>query len=89
MLCCWRITNLAEKDQITVGMIGMFKAWITERGRLICSLAREVLGGNGITHDLYVMKTLCDMEALYTYEGTYDINTLVAGHELTGVRAIR
>jgi acyl-CoA oxidase len=55
------------------------KAWITERGRLVCALGREALGGNGIIHSNYCMKALCDMEVIYTYEGTYDINTLVAG----------
>ena len=35
------------------------------------------------------MKALVDVEALYTYEGTYDINSLVAGRELTGVSAFK
>ena len=35
------------------------------------------------------MKALADMEAIYTYEGTYDINTLVTGRELTGLSAFR
>lgn len=47
------------------------------------------MGGNGIVHDNYVMKAYMDMEALYTYEGSYDINTLVAGRELTGIAAFR
>ncbi len=48
-----------------------------------------MLGGNGITHENYVMKALADAEAIYTYEGTYDINTLVAGRELTGLSAFK
>lgn len=40
-------------------------------------------------HDNYVMKALADMEGVYTYEGTYDINTLVAGRELTGISAFK
>ena len=65
----------------------MTKAFVTERGREVTRLGREIYGGNGITHDNYVMKAMADMEAIYTYEGTYDINTLVAGRELTGVPA--
>jgi acyl-CoA oxidase len=65
----------------------MFKAWVTERGRVICALGREVMGGNGLLHENYVMRALVDMEVLYTYEGTYDINSLVAGSELTGLKA--
>lgn len=47
------------------------------------------MGGNGIIHDNYAMKGLADIEALYTYEGTYDINALVAGREITGVPAFK
>lgn len=48
-----------------------------------------MLGGNGIIYDNYVIKALADIEAIYTYEGTYDINALVAGRELTGIAAFK
>lgn len=41
-------------------------------------------GGNGIILDNHVMKAFMDIEALYTYEGTYDINMMISGRELTG-----
>jgi hypothetical protein len=41
----------------------------------------------GEEQDARLMKSLLDMEAIYTYEGTYDINTLVAGSHLTGLKA--
>jgi len=47
-------------------------------------VARECCGGNGIILDNHVMKALIDAEGIYTYEGTYDINMLLAGRELTG-----
>ena len=47
-------------------------------------LAREVCGGNGIIIDNHVMKCLIDVEAMYTYEGSYEVNMLVGGRELTG-----
>lgn len=52
--------------------------------REICQLAREICGGNGIIIDNHVMKCLMDAEAMHTYEGTYEINSLVSGRELTG-----
>ena len=56
----------------------------------MCALAREVLGGNGIILEYHVIKAMNDMEVVYTYEGTYDINSLVSGRELTGgLSAIR
>jgi alkylation response protein AidB-like acyl-CoA dehydrogenase len=66
------------------------KAHVTKLGRETVSLAREVCGGNGILMENKVVKAFMDMEALYTYEGTYDINSLVSGRELTGgLSAIR
>lgn len=65
----------------------MAKSWITERGREVCRLGREIHGGNGLLHENYVMRAQADMEAVYTYEGTYDINSLVAGRELSGLAA--
>jgi acyl-CoA oxidase len=67
----------------------MTKAYVTERGREIVKWGREILGGNGIIHENFLMKAFNDMEALYTYEGSYDINTLVAGREVTGLSAIK
>ncbi len=48
------------------------------------ALAREVCGGNGIILDYHVIKSFLDMEANHTYEGSYDINSLVSARELTG-----
>ena len=51
------------------------------------ALAREVCGGNGITLDTDVARFHADAEALYTYEGTDDINALVVGRAITGLSA--
>lgn len=88
-LMAWRITKLMEQGQASIGQISMVKAWITLRGREVCALGREILGGNGITFDNYVMKAMADMEALYTYEGTYEINSLINARELTGISAFK
>ena len=48
-----------------------------------------MLGGNGIISDNHVMRAFCDIEAIFTYEGSYDINSLVAGRELTGYSAFK
>lgn len=89
LLMAWRVTKLTEEGKSTIGQIGMTKAWITLKGREVCALGREMLGGNGVTFDNYMIKAMADMEALYTYEGTYDINSLVNGRELTGIAAFK
>jgi glutaryl-CoA dehydrogenase len=53
----------------------------------VCRLARDVLGGNGVTLDFHVMRHLCDMEALVTYEGTAEIQSLIVGRHVTGQSA--
>jgi glutaryl-CoA dehydrogenase len=53
----------------------------------VCRLARDILGGNGILLEFHVMRHLCDMEALITYEGTAEIQTLIVGRDITGQSA--
>jgi len=48
-----------------------------------------MLGGNGILMEYKVMKSFVDAEVIYTYEGTYDINMLVGGSEINGVKAFK
>jgi len=67
----------------------MAKAFVTERAREVCRLGREIMGGNGIVSDNYCIKALNDIEAIYTYEGTYDVNSLIAGRELTEKAAFK
>ena len=57
------------------------------RARRVCSIAREVLGGNGILLEYGVARLFADMEAVYSYEGTDDMNTLFVGRSLTGLNA--
>lgn len=60
------------------------KAHVTKLGRETVALARECLGGNGILAENYTMQMMLNMEVNYTFEGTYDINSLVSARELTG-----
>jgi glutaryl-CoA dehydrogenase len=49
--------------------------------------ARSVLGGNGIMGEFHVMRHLCNLETVYTYEGTHEIHTLSIGRAITGLDA--
>ena len=48
-----------------------------------------MMGGDGILLENYCIKALTDAEVVYTYEGTYDINSLVTARELTGIAAFK
>ncbi|KAI8108233.1 hypothetical protein M9434_006262 [Picochlorum sp. BPE23] len=88
-LMAWRVTQLAEKGVMTHEQASLVKAWTTRQGREVVSLGREILGGNGILSDFLVAKAFCDCEAYYSYEGTYEVNSLVVGRGITGISAIR
>ncbi len=62
-----------------MGQIALNKTYCTKVGRGVCQIAREVLGENGILLENHVIKQMMDMEGVHTYEGTYEINSLVAG----------
>jgi glutaryl-CoA dehydrogenase len=53
----------------------------------IARVARDILGGNGITLEYPIMRHLCNLETVVTYEGTHDVHTLILGQEVTGISA--
>jgi acyl-CoA oxidase len=77
-LLAWRTSKLYEQGKLTNGQSSLAKAQNTLRGREVAALGREILGGNGIVGDYHVARLFNDMESLYTYEGTYDVNSLYA-----------
>ncbi|GAM17528.1 hypothetical protein SAMD00019534_007030 [Acytostelium subglobosum LB1] len=84
-----RVSQLYDKSQLTYGQVGLLKAHNTSRGREVVSMARELVGGNGIVTDYGVARSFVDMEAVHTFEGTYEINALIAGREITGHSAFK
>ncbi len=63
------------------------KAYCSARLREVVAMARGVLGGNGILLDHDVARFFADAEAVYSYEGTYEMNTLIVGRAITGQSA--
>ncbi|MFI5084661.1 MAG: acyl-CoA dehydrogenase family protein [Actinomycetales bacterium] len=75
--------GVAKDEQSTLA-----KAFTTARMRESVALGRSILGGNGIVTDYEMAKIFSDAEAIYSYEGTHEINTLVTGRAITGISAI-
>jgi glutaryl-CoA dehydrogenase len=55
--------------------------------REVASLARWAMGANGIHSEYQVMRHMCNLESVFTYEGTHDIHTLIIGQDITGIAA--
>lgn len=89
LLLVHRVSNLYQKDKASMGKIAMAKAFCTTKAREICATAREVMGGNGILLDNHCVKQMMDLEGVHTYEGTKEVNTLIAGREITGLAAFK
>ncbi|GAA3291452.1 acyl-CoA dehydrogenase family protein [Arthrobacter citreus] len=65
------------------------KSYASRKMRETVSLGRSILGGNGIVTDYRMARIFADAEAIYTYEGSYEINTLIVGRDITGISALR
>ena len=79
-----RLSQHFDLGKVSIGQIARAKATATRLGRETCAIARESFGGNGILLEYHVMKAMNDLEVMHTYEGTYDVNMLISGRELTG-----
>ncbi|MCA1731223.1 MAG: acyl-CoA dehydrogenase family protein [Actinobacteria bacterium] len=79
--------RMKDKGDLDPARVSMFKMNNVAKARRIAALARDVLGGNGILLDYRVMEHMADIEGVYSYEGTNDVNTLIVGQAITGHRA--
>jgi glutaryl-CoA dehydrogenase len=86
-LLCLRLAQLTESGHMTAGMASLAKMNNAAKARQVVADARDVLGGNGILLENHVARHHADMEAVYTYEGTDAIQSLIVGREITGESA--
>src|SRR5258706_6894197 len=86
-LLALRLGRLKDEETITPAQISLGKRNNVWLARECARLAREILGASGISDEYQVGRHFCNIEAVYTYEGTHDIHTLILGQELTGYPA--
>ena len=84
---CVRLSQLQEAGTADDQHSALAKAFCTVRMRETVGLARELLGGNGILLEYHVGRFVADAEAIYSYEGTREMNTLIVGRAITGTGA--
>ncbi|PSQ29361.1 acyl-CoA dehydrogenase [Halobacteriales archaeon SW_10_68_16] len=86
-LLAHRLADLKEEGALIPQQVSMAKRNNVRMARDQSRIAREILGGNGITADYSPMRHMANFETVYTYEGTHDIHSLIVGEELTGIPA--
>lgn len=84
---CVRLAQLQDAGTYRDEHSALAKAYCTSRMREVVGWARELLAGNGIVLDYDIGRFVADAEALYSYEGTHEINTLIVGRAVTGLSA--
>ncbi|WP_010525695.1 acyl-CoA dehydrogenase family protein [Nesterenkonia sp. F] len=82
-----RLNELVADGGGSAEQAALAKAFATTRMREVVSWARELFGGNGIVLDYEVAKFFADAEAIYSFEGSREMNTLIVGKSVTGLSA--
>jgi glutaryl-CoA dehydrogenase len=82
-----RLAELQDQGKLLDQHASLAKAFCTTRMRETVASAREILGGNGIVLDYNVARFFADAEALYSYEGTREMNSLIVGKAVSGFSA--
>ncbi|MGE0104117.1 MAG: acyl-CoA dehydrogenase family protein [Blastocatellales bacterium] len=86
-LLCLQIGRMKDRGELQPAHVSMAKMNNVAVARECAQIARTVLGGNGITGDYPIMRHMCNIESVYTYEGTHEVHMLVIGKHITGLDA--
>ena len=86
-LLCLQLGRLKDQGKSTFVQVSIAKRNNVHHALEIARAARDILGGNGILNEYSAMRHSCNLESVYTYEGTHDIHTLIIGEHITGIPA--
>ncbi len=86
-LLCLRLGRMKDAGEIEPVHVSMAKMNNVNMALECARTARSILGGNGIMGEYGVMRHLCNLETVFTYEGTHEVHTLAIGRHLTGLSA--
>lgn len=84
---CTRMSQLQAEGRADLEHAALAKLVTASGARRVCAMARDILGGNGILLDHHVARHHADIEAVYTYEGTDSVQSLIVGRAITGLSA--
>ena len=88
-LLALRLGRMKDEGKIDQSHVSLAKRNNCAVALEIARLARDILGANGISLEYPVIRHMCNLEAVKTYEGTHDIHTLVLGQTITGLNAFK
>lgn len=83
----YRLAQMKDNGTMRPQQVSMAKRNNCELAKTIASMAREMLGANGILDEYPIMRHLNNIESVKTYEGTHEMHTLILGEDITGLSA--
>jgi glutaryl-CoA dehydrogenase len=86
-LLAWRLGRLKESGKARAQQVSLAKRNNVRMALEAARTARELLGANGVTDEYQAGRHMCNLESVYTYEGTDHIHTLILGEDITGLAA--
>lgn len=86
-LVAWRLGRLKEAKRMRPEHVSLAKRNNVQMALDCARTCRDILGGNGITYEYPIARHMLNLETVNTYEGTYDIHTLILGEAITGMPA--
>ena len=87
-LAVLKIGRLKDAGKLKHYQVSLVKRNNVRRALLIAREAREMMGANGISLDYQTIRHMLNLEAVDTYEGAYEIHSLIIGKQITGIDAI-
>jgi glutaryl-CoA dehydrogenase len=86
---CWRLGRMKDDGTAAVEITSLMKRNSCGKALDVARLARDMLGGNGISDEFGVIRHMLNLEVVNTYEGTHDIHALILGRAQTGIQAFQ
>lgn len=84
---CLQVGRLKDEGKLAPEMVSMIKRNSCGKSLDAARLARDMLGGNGVSDEYHIIRHVMNLEAVNTYEGTHDIHALILGRQITGLQS--
>ncbi len=88
-LLAWQVGRLKDQDRADHAHISMLKRNNVKIALDVARGARDILGANGVADEYPIFRHMCNLESVFTYEGTHNIHTLIIGERVTGIPAYK
>lgn len=88
-LLCLQLGRLKDQGKVTAQQVSLAKMNNVYHALQIARTARDILGASGITDEYQCGRHMCNLESVFTYEGTHNIHTLILGEWITGIPAYK